>query len=492
MMFGTAASNAAAQAPAAPPPSSKQTMVFGSGAAAAPPPPAPNKNQTMMFGTPASNAASQAQQNAPPPNSKQTMVFGTGAAVPPPAPPPPSKNTTMMFGTPASNAVTQVPPPPANPPGSSAKTTIMFGGNQAQAPAAPAPSSKQTMVFGAPAQQPPAPARPASPPQRPTFGTAASNGLADAPADETILEAPGQSSRTMLFGTPTADAPNAGAPAKNQTMMFGRAPNIPKVTAGSAELAGMSADEGAPNESTVRVDNPSEDQEGAEPVAPARQDRTQRFAMTDLGNGAGATTPPAGRDPVQDRHNRTQLFAMSSNQESTAPTGESLDATLVPGAMRAEDMGTRPTMDLSSTLPPDSPLPALESSEPAGVSLLHDPANSSAMEGDGPSENEGLIATTLPNLGPVQGTRLPPLKLELPAEPVGSPQDFARPNPTSNAAATAEDAAAMRAARGGGAGRIVVIILAIVALGLAGVLVYRLFGDQIMAMINPPESHPVG
>jgi hypothetical protein len=370
----------------------------------------------------------------------------------------------------------------------------MFGGTQAPpAPQAPPPSSKQTMVFGAVPGQPQQPARPASPPARPTFGTAASNAGADSPADETILEQPGQSNRTMLFGTPTADAPNASAPpAKNQTMMFGRSPNIPKVTAGSVELAGMSADEGAPNESTVRVDNPSEEQEPeAEPSAPARQDRTQRFAMTDLGNGGLATTPPEGRDPVQDRHNRTQLFAMSTSQDTTAPVGESLDATLVPGSIRTTDMASRaPTMDLSSTLPPDQPLPSLDA-EPAGISLLHDPANLTPMEAEAAPPDEGLIATTLPNLGPVQGTRLPPLKLELPAEPGGSPQDFARPPVVNQATATAEDAAAMRAARGGGAGRIVVIILAIVALALAAVLVYRLFGDQIMNAINPPPP-PVG
>jgi hypothetical protein len=369
----------------------------------------------------------------------------------------------------------------------------MFGGNaSAPPPAAPPPSAKQTMVFGA------VPGQPRPPPARPTFGTPASNAsLNDAPADETILEAPGQSNRTMLFGAPSADAPNAPSapPAKNQTMMFGRAPAIPKVTAGSAELAGMSADEGAPNESTVRVDHPTEDQPdapGDEPAQPQRQDRTQRFAMTDLGGGS-LVTPPEGRDPVQDRHNRTQLFAMSTAQETTAPSGDSLDSTL-PGSVRAlDDAASRArTMDLSSTLPPDQPLPALEAEpEPAGVSLLHDPANQAPIDQE-PDHQEGLIATTLPNLGPVQGTRLPPLKLELPAEPGGSPQDFARPTAPAVSSQTAanEDAAAMRAARGGGAGRVVVIILALVALALAGVLIYRLFGDQIMNAINPPP--PVG
>lgn len=344
------------------------------------------------------------------------------------------------------------------------------------------------MVFGA---------VPGQPPQRPTFGTKASNSAMDAPTDETILETPGQSSRTQIFGTAASSEPAAPAN-KNQTMMFGRNPGIPKVTAGSVELAGMSADENAPNESTVRVDSPTDEQEpsGDEPSEPARQDRTQRFAMTDL----GGATPPEGRNTVQDRHNRTQLFAMSTSAETTAPVGQQVET--LPGdhgvlrERESEVASSAPTLDLSSTLPPDQPLPLLgepESSEPQGVSLLHDPANAAPRE-DQPAELDGPVATTLPNLGPVQA-RLPPLRLELTQEPGGSPADFNRPTapnaPVLTPTAAAEDAAAMRAARGGGAGRIVVIILALVALALAAVLIYRLFGDQIMAAIKPPEQ-PVG
>ena len=42
-----------------------------------------------------------------------------------------------------------------------------------------------------------------------------------------------------------------------------------------------------------------------------------------------------------------------------------------------------------------------------------------------------------------------------------------------------DNARVVRAARGGGAGRVVVIVLALVALALLGVLVYRLFGAQL-------------
>jgi hypothetical protein len=486
MMFGTPASNAAAAAPPQSAPASKQTMVFGAGAV--PPPPAaapPNKNQTMVFGTPASNAP------APPPpaahagqSARTTIMFGGGVQAPPAAPAQqsaPSSKTTMMFGGVQAPPPTQPPPHAAGQP--SAKTTMMFGGVQAP-PAAPAPSpNKTTMMFGSVGAPPPAA------PARPTFGTPEANAALDSPSDETVLESPGQSARTLMFGAPTG----APAPSSKQTMMFGRSPNIPKVTAGSVELAGMSADEGAPNESTVRVDHPLEEA-GAAPGAEGdgegeealpRRDRTQRFAMSDL----GGTTPPDGQSPAQERHNRTQLFAMSTAQEPTAPMVESMSATLT-GDVRARDVHTAPTIDLATTLPPDQPLPDLV--EPSGVSVLHDPANYTPMDAEA-APLDGPVATTLSNLAPISSGRsaLPPLRLELPQEPGGSPEDLVRAPPVSSKSAAQEDAAALRAARGGGAGRVVVIILALVALALLGVLIYRLFGDQLLALINPPPQ-PVG
>jgi hypothetical protein len=321
------------------------------------------------------------------------------------------------------------------------------------------------------------------------FGTPASNAVSE-PAEETILEQPGQSSRTVLFGT--ASPPPEPAPAKNQTMMFGRPAAIPKVTAGVVELAGMSADEGAPNESTVRVDAAQVIEEhGQADDAPApvhRHDRTQRFAMTD--EGQSGPTPPEGQNPVQDRHNRTQLFAMSSNQERTVPVSQALeepadasvfvgDTTLPPGAMPAI-VRTRGNTDLNTTLPPDG----MSQLDPPGVSLLHDPANMTPPEAMAAAE--GPVATTLPNLPALHDRAMKPLALELPPEPMGSPQDL-RAQPVSAQLAN-EDAAALRAARGGGAGRAVVVILIIVALALAGVLVYRLFGRELLGKSVPVEA----
>ncbi len=484
MMFGTTASNAGGPAAApAPVPASKATMVFGSSPVTPPPPaknqtmmfgtpagtpappppapPAPAKNQTMMFGTPASNAAAAAP--TAPPAARTTIMFGGGAAPPAPQPAPSAKHT-MMFGTPASNAAA-APPPPAPPPPSS-KQTMVFG--QAQAPLAP--SKNQTMMFG----------------------TGSVDTLPEAPVEETILDQPGQSSRTMLFGTPVAPPNPEPPPTKNQTMMFGRpsASAIPKVTAGSVELAGYAADEAAPNESTVRVDvQQVMEEHGADEQAPEgqpRHDRTQRFAMSET----GGPTPPEGVNPVQDRHNRTQLFAMSSSQESTVPVTQALhepsasvfvgDATLVPGAASLDRAGRVAAFDLNSTLPPDQPVVEFlaERPDPDGVSLLHDPANRTPPEARA-AEMDGPVATTLPNLGAVIGGRpMAPLSVELAPEPSGSPQDLMRSHQQMQSAR--EDAEAARAVRSGGAGRAVVIILAIVALILLAVLVYRLFGPQLM------------
>ena len=80
-----------------------------------------------------------------------------------------------------------------------------------------------------------------------------------------------------------------------------------------------------------------------------------------------------------------------------------------------------------------------------------------------------------------------PLALELPPEPMGSPQDL-RAAPGLTQQQQKEDAAALKAARGGGAGRAIVIILLIVAIALAGVLVYRLFGRQLLGTAVPVEA----
>jgi hypothetical protein len=284
----------------------------------------------------------------------------------------------------------------------------------------------------------------------------------------------------------------------NKTMMFGKpvAVAIPKVTAGTVELAGYAADEDQKAESTVRVDvaQVMEGQEGAEtegptsesePALPSRHDRTQRFAMSDVGS-----TPPAGRSAaIQDRHNRTQLFAMTSGQDSTAPSAPAVqvdplplvgDVTLPPGDLPILAGPRAGTTDLNSTLPPDMPM------DPPGVSLLHDPATAPAQDADAAPEQP--LVMTLPNLQPVQGVRpMAPLSLELPPEPSGSPADFRAP-PVLAQQQAAEDAAAMRAARGGGAGKAIVVVLILIALALAGVLLYRLFGKQLLGQAVPVEA----
>jgi hypothetical protein len=396
------------------------------------------------------------------------IVFGTAQ---PPAPAPANPRATMVFGTAASNAAAPKEPTPAN-----AKTTMMFG-SPVSAPPPAAPPKNQTMMFG-------------------TAASIAAESTGE--SEETVMDVPGQSSRTVLFGTgqPPAEAEPVPEPAgsQNKTMMFGKAVAIPKVTAGTVELAGYAADEDQKSESTVRVDvqQVMEGQEGEAPAAspaepPSRQDRTQRFAMSDL------STPPAGRPAsTQDRHNRTQLFAMT--QDNTAPVAAHLredpvqllgDATLPPGDMPILSPARSGSTDLHATLPPDGP------ADPPGVSLLHDPANAPTSDHDsGPDQP---LVMTLPNLQPIQGMRpLAPMPVELPPEPSGSPADLRATQPQHALSAqqqAAEDAAAMRAVRGGGgAGKVIVVLLILVALGLAGVLVYRLFGKQLLGQAVPVEA----
>ncbi len=475
MMFGTAASNAPPppQAPAAPP-SARTTMMFGGGATPAPPAPAqPSARSTMVFGTAASNAPPAAAPQAPA-NARTTMMFGAGAQPAPAAPAAPAKNTTMMFGTPASNAASQAAQS-APPPAAAANKTLVFGG----APAAPAaPAKNTTMMFGTPAsnaasQAPAAPVPAARTTQM--FGEPATDG-----SEETIMDnGPGQSNRTLMFGAPDEAAP--AAPAKNTTMMFGRSP-IPKVTAGTVELAGYAAEEGQQNESTVRVDAAQvvEEHGSDEPSPPPRQERTQRFAMSDVG-GSGLSTPPAGGGAVQDRHNRTQLFAMRGSENvtpsgGTAPAEISADMTLPPGAVSVDNLGG---VDLHRTLPPDGQF------DPPGVSLLSDASGLTPPESAAAPMEPGAV--TLQNLTPLNDApRLAPLRLELPPEPGLDSELLSAPVDAAQAAR--EDAEAMRAVRGGGAGRVVVIILVLIALGLAGVLVWRLFGKDLLGQRVPAEA----
>lgn len=471
MMFGTPASNAS-EAPEPPTPVGRTTMMFG-GASPVPPAPvaaAPTPRSTMVFGTAASNTVTPPMAPQAAAAAKTTMMFGTPAAPPPAA----SKNTTMMFGTPASIAASeaaesasQAPAgnvnktlvfggtPPAAPPANTPKnTTMMFGtvaSNAAQSPAAPAPVGRSTQLFGA--HEP------------------------EAPAEETILESsPGQSNRTMLFGSPTDGAPDAPA-SKNTTMMFGRSP-IPKVTAGTVELAGYAAEDDK-NESTVRVDAASVVEENGssdEPSPPPRAERTQRFAMSDVG-GSGLSTPPAGGNAVQDRHNRTQLFAMNPNEKSTPEGGLPAADLEISG-----DMTLPPGNDIHRTLPPD------DSFDPPGVSLLSDANGLTPPEARAAPPMLQPVGHTMPNLEPLNdGPRLAPLRLELPPEPGGSPENFIR-SPSDLDAQAREDAEAMRAVRGGGSGRVVIILLVVIALALAGVLIWRLFGKDLLSHRASPAA----
>ena len=235
------------------------------------------------------------------------------------------------------------------------------------------------------------------------------------------------------------------------------------------ELAGVATDEEAPNERTQRVDLESIEEpapaaerndSGDAIEAPAPQDRTRRFAMSD------ATTPDTGSSAVEARHNRTQLFAMHEPTPPGAPALEEpldLNATLPPNAGLA--------LELTSTLPPDAE--PLASADP--VSTLYDPA-------DPPSEAAAAqvpFAATMSNIPHLDEPDAAPMPLELPEPSRGEVVTQSGP------AVNADDLAAIRAARSGGAGRLVVVILALVALVLAAILVYRLF-PGLFAGGQPP------
>lgn len=461
----------APQPPPAPAPK-HQTMAFGM-SAVPPAVPAPAKNTAMMFGavppparseapsfgTAAANAAAAAAQVTPSAAAapKPTLVFGGNAA-------PPSGvaagSQTMIFGTPTSNAAAAAPPPPAP----AAKQTMVFGA--ASVPAS-APAGAQTMIFGTPASQAAgaAPAVPSAAARNETLVFGASAAVQGDPGlRDTIVDAPPKARATAMFGAVEAPAP---APARNQTMMFGRPAEprpLPRITPGAVELSGMAVDEAAPVDATQRVD--AEELPAALRDGPARQDRTQRFAMADVGTGA---TPAPGGEALQARHNRTQLFAMS------AAEGAALgDAAVLPTPREASSV----SFDAASTLPPDGPLPGGLPSllDPQGVSDLPQPAGGPVPGDPGP------VAVTLPHLSPVRGAQPAPaarhldLTAEAPAEArrrLGAQQELQ------------DDLAAIQ--RPGG-GRLLVGLLVAAVLALAAFLLWQLFGRQLVGRAVPEEA----
>jgi predicted Zn finger-like uncharacterized protein len=515
MVFGTGAP----PPPQQPPPQSRpahQTMVFGTGAPAPQQPPPPAKNpphQTAIFGTPAGQQAA-SQPHAPAAPGNQTLVFGAGPVSPPPAAP--GVKQTMVFGTPAGQqAAAREPAPQAHAP---ASQTLAFG----QSPAGQA-NPHQTLVFGTPAgQQLANGAQPAAAPPSGGANQTMIFGAGQANAAQPPPPAARPPSATLVFGG--GQQPPAAAPPKpNSTMMFGRPPEAPsgaqptKTMAFGAPVAPkkpapvLETTEGepeSPRESTVRVDLESmmREHEGDDDPAP-RQERTQRFAMSDV-EGA-PTTPTDGSESVQDRHNRTALFAMSTLQETTKPDAKVPGPTSVapatnPNATAPELGGVgEPTVgpdvmslspDAVSTLPPNAVFADRANvtdtdpgSDPPGVSTLMEPGfNAMATV-----RNDGPVASTLPNLPPIghPATNIAhnPLRLDLASasdlQGVGT-----EPERPMLQVDMQSEAQAVQAIASQGRRRTVVAVIVILLLLIAGGLavLWQLFGKQLLApRVNP-------
>ncbi|MBL8924088.1 MAG: zinc-ribbon domain-containing protein [Myxococcaceae bacterium] len=527
-----------------------QTMVFGTGAA--PPPPPPPKasaHQTMVFGTGAAPSQQPPQQPQAPAKASphQTMVFGTGApAQPPPAAasPRPSAHQTMMFGTPAGQ---QLATQPQTAPGS-ANQTLVFGAGAAQGalpPPAAAPGPKQTVAFGTPAGQQaaarePGPAlapanqtlvfgqnqAPVPPPgAHPTavFGTPAGQQLASGQSPATPAARP--ASATLVFGAGQQPVPPAAQAKPNSTMMFGRPPQVaaaPQPTKTMAFGAPVTVKldapelettegEGEQRESTVRVDLESMMREHGEEAEPGRQERTQRFAMSDVDPSAA---PPSGGDNAGDRHNRTALFAMSTLQETTKPDGK-LPIGPTPGlpapAAKTNPNATAPELgtvgeaftaqssDAVTTLPPNalfaqnlSVTDTDPGSDPPGVSTLLEPG----FDAKATVRQDQPIASTLPNLPPIghPATDIAhnPLRLELASnsdlQGVGT-----QPERPMLQVDMQSEAAAMQAIASQGRRRTVVAVIILLVLVIAGGLavLWQLFGKQLLAPRTNPQLQQV-
>lgn len=450
MIFG-GGQHPPAPAPAPNPPAN-QTMMFGGPSVA--PPPAPNKAaQTMVFGTP----AGQQQTSSPPaaatgPN--QTMVFGASPVVPSAAP-----NQTAIFGTPAGQqAASREPPPKANVP----NQTLVFGGT----PAAP-PSAKNTVMFGTSAGQQAASAQPPS----------------SAPANQTLVfgatpvSAPPPRS-TQAYGTQQPSPPQPVA-AKNQTMMFGKPPEAvappnrtlafgaPKID--RAPEADLDVEPAPRSESTVRVD-------------------LEQMMRQHEGEGLAMETEPESPEAVQARHDRTNLFAMSSMQETTKPDGKAPQST----SGTAPELSRKLSLDGAETLPPNLTSEEFFGSDdrqpdpdPPGVSTLLEPGG---LDSRSTIKHDGPIASTLPNLNPVERATDIAHRSELSLDLLASETPNTSPDGAAPKTAELNDEAAAAIASSGRR-RVVVAVLVIFLLLLAGAAFvgWQYFGKQFFVREVDPK-----
>ncbi|MDP1920159.1 MAG: zinc-ribbon domain-containing protein [Myxococcales bacterium] len=503
MVFGTG--------PAQPPPAAakpNQTMVFGAQPVPAPPAQRP-ANQTMVFGT-AAGQQQAAQPAAPSSAANQTLVFGASPVAPPAA------NAPVSFGTAAGQqAAAREPPPRAPPP--AANQTLVFGTKPPSAQAL-----NQTMAFGTPAgqqlatgaSQPPAPAANqtlvfGASPQVPAKGPTATMVFGAQAVQPPPSGANRPVNQTMMFGKP----PEITAPAATKTMAFGTPVAVPpkrplpKVTAGGDDSDGDSEPRA---ESTVRVDLERmmrEHGEGGEGSADdgesieQRHDRTQRFAMSEEQPIEAAVVPGDGSESVQDRHNRTALFAMSTLQETTKPDAKSPTSTapdlkgVREQSVSVDGAQTLPP-DGYSTLPPNADIGSLMGldphADPPGVSTLMEPGDISMH---GTIRNDGPISSTMPNLSPIghdatNAAHRGGLRLELVSnsdlDSVGTLPE--RPMLQMDVPA---DGAAVEALAAQGRRRnvvaIIVVLLIVLVVGLA--VAWQLFGKQLLSSSKvDPES----
>jgi tetratricopeptide (TPR) repeat protein len=278
------------------------------------------------------------------------MMFGAQSGSAPAAPAPASQ--TMMFG-----AVDAPQAPPAKP---AVNQTMMFGAVGAPlAPPAGRPPS-QTMMFGAAG----------SPPAAPT--------PAPAPAN--------QGGRTMMFGIPTAEKPNAEPvpSAPRSTMMFGAvdsAPATQKLTERTVrilpeELDRMMREHGA----TTRGNEMTPPE--TEPAGAPHHQKTQMFAMADIAPPAAA--PAQTREQVEERHSRTAMFAMTPEGTPVpAPSRTAMFAMTPEGAPAPAPARTA----MFAMTPEGGPVPAAAPA-PARTAMF-------AMTPEG-----GLAPLPVPQLGP--------------------------------------------------------------------------------------------
>jgi hypothetical protein len=253
----------------------------------------------------------------------------------------------------------------------------------------------------------------------------------------------------MMFGVAPVQAAPAPTKKTTSTMIFGASPVVSPAPQKPQKITESTVRIGPEDLERMMRDREAQHRgDAATPVEAkpaAMPQKTQMFAMST----PDGSTPPAGNDPVPPRQSKTQMFGMGEMERRVKGQSGGKD----PSAL--------------DTFPPDQAPP--------------EPDYSQTVINDEPSPFAQQRAT---NVGLAAGVEDPGPRVELPPE---TPDLLGQPNTQPMSPVDADPATLLRAqvAR---RNRIAISIIAIVLVGAALAVTWKVFGRRILSHAPPPGA----